>query len=221
MSKISKNSHECGKSELNLMFTPPTQAMITGGYYVDTYPLNNIDNNTPIEFEVKGSKDEYIDASKMFLHVVACVVDDKGDPIAPDTVCAPVNNLAHSLYQQVQVEYNNTPVNSPVNSYSYLAYLSTLLNYGKDAKETHLESCLWAKDTAGLFDNIDPSTMDKNTPPRPVAFNRSFIKRQSIVKESKQFELYSRLNVDAFNTDRLLLNLIDIKIKLTKQKNAF
>ena len=54
MSKISKNSHECGKSELNL-FTPPTQAMITGGYYVDIYPLNNIDNNTPIEFEIKGS----------------------------------------------------------------------------------------------------------------------------------------------------------------------
>ena len=63
MSKISKNSHECGKSELNLMFTPPTQAMITGGYYVDIYPLNNIDNNTPIEFEIKGSKDEYSQTS--------------------------------------------------------------------------------------------------------------------------------------------------------------
>ena len=63
--------------------------------------------------------------------------------------------------------------------------------------------------------------MDNNVPPRPVAFNRGFVKRQSIVKESKQFELYSRLHVDAFNTDRLLLNLIDIKIKLTKQKNAF
>ena len=25
---INKYSHECGKSELNLMFTPPTQAMI-------------------------------------------------------------------------------------------------------------------------------------------------------------------------------------------------
>jgi hypothetical protein len=66
MSKISKNSHECGKSELNLMSTPPTQAMITSGYNVDTYPLNNIDNNTPIEFEIKGSKDEYLDMGKIF-----------------------------------------------------------------------------------------------------------------------------------------------------------
>jgi hypothetical protein len=81
MSKISKNSQECGKSELNLMFTPPTQAMLTSGYFVDTYPLNNIDNNTPIEFEIKGSKDEYLDMGKMFLHTIACIVDEKGDPM--------------------------------------------------------------------------------------------------------------------------------------------
>ena len=118
MSKISKNSHECGKSELNLMFTPPTQAMITSGYYVDTYPLNNIDNNTPIDFEIKCSKDEYLVTEKMFLHTIVCIVDEKGDFMGA-VDCAPVTNLAYSLYQQVQVEFNNTPVNSPVNSYSY------------------------------------------------------------------------------------------------------
>ncbi len=136
MSKISNNSHDCGKSELNLMFTPPTQAMITGGYYVDVYPLNNIDYNTPIEFEIKGSKDEYVEKGKIFLHVIGCLVDDKGDPIVNTTICGPVINFAHYLYQQVQVEYNNTPVNSSVNSYSYQSYLSTLLNYGSEAKST-------------------------------------------------------------------------------------
>jgi hypothetical protein len=49
------------------MFTPPTQSMITGGHYVDIYPHNNIDNNTPIEFEINGSKDEYIDHGKLLL----------------------------------------------------------------------------------------------------------------------------------------------------------
>jgi hypothetical protein len=50
----------------------------------------------------------------MFLHVIGQIVDDVGNNIANTTVCAPVNNLAHSLYQQVQVEFNNKPVNSPV-----------------------------------------------------------------------------------------------------------
>jgi hypothetical protein len=86
---------------------------------------SQIDNNTQIEFEIKGSKDEYVDKGKIFLYVIGCLVDDKGNPIANTTICGPVNNFAHSLYQQVQVEYNNTPVNSPVNSYSYHAYLST------------------------------------------------------------------------------------------------
>jgi hypothetical protein len=221
MSKISKNSHECGKSELNLMFTPPTQAMITGGYYVDIYPLNNIDNNTPIEFEIKGSKDEYVDKGKIFLHVIGCLVDEKGDPIVNTTICGPVNNFAHSLYQQVQVEYNNTPVNSPVNSYSYQAYLSTLLNYGSEAKSTHLKSCLWEKDTAEQFDNINPSVVDNQNPPKPRAYNHGFVERLKAVEGGKEFELYSRLHVDSFNTDRLLLNQVDIKIKLTKQKNSF
>ena len=221
MSNISKNSHECGKSELNLMFTPPTQAMIMSGYYVDTYPLNNIDNNTPIEFEIKGSKDEYIDTGKMFLQVIAQIVDETGRDLVNTTICAPVNNLAHSLYQQVQVEYNNTPVNSPVNSYSYLAYLCTLLNYGADAKNSHLKSSLWAKDTAEQFDNINPAKMNTATPPVARAYNKGFVERGDVVSLSKPFELYSRVHVYAFNTDRLLLNLVDIKIKLTKQKHSF
>jgi hypothetical protein len=195
--------------------------MITGGYYVDIYPLNNIDNNTPIEFEIKGSKDEYIDHGKMFLHVIGQIVDDVGNNIANTTVCAPVNNMAHSLYQQVQVEFNNTPVNSPVNSYSYLAYLSTLLNYGTDAKNSHLKSWLGAKDTAEEFDNINPSKLDTSTPPVPRPYNVGFVERSEAVSSSKPFEMYSRLHVEAFNTHRLLLNLVDIKIKLTKQKSSF
>ena len=216
---INKYSHECGKSELNLMFTPPTQAMILSGYYVDTYPLNNIDNDTPIEFEIKGSKDEYIDTGKTYLHVLVQVTDDKDKPLANNEECAPVNNLAHSLYQQVQVYYNNTPVNSSVNSYAHCSYINTLLNHGTDAKNTHLQSCLWFKDTAFQFDNIDPKEKDGLNAAREV--NRGFVERQKLISQSKVVELFSRLNVDAFNTDRLLLNLVDIKVKLTKQKHSF
>ena len=54
--------------------------------------MNNIDNNTPIEFEIKGSKDEYIDTGKMFLHVTAQVVDEAGNNLTKTTICAPVIN---------------------------------------------------------------------------------------------------------------------------------
>ena len=150
---------------------------------------------------------------------MAQVTDEKDKPLASTDECAPINNLAHSLYQQVQVYYNNTPVNSSVNSYAHCSYLNTLLNHGTDAKNTHLQTCLWSKDTANQFDNIDPK--DKNAANVARDVNAGFVARQKIIAESKTFELFSRLNVDAFNTDRLLLNLVDVKIKLTKHKHAF
>jgi hypothetical protein len=55
---------------------------------------------------------------KMFLHTIACIVDEKGDFMGA-VDCPSINKLGHSLFQQVQVEFNNSPVNSPVNSYSY------------------------------------------------------------------------------------------------------
>ena len=104
------------------------------------------------------------------------------------------------MYQQVQVEYNNTPVNSPVNSYSYLAYFSTLLNYGSDAKNSHLQCSLWSKDTASEFDNLVNSKVDNAN--KAQKYNNGFLERGKAVALSKPFELYSRLHVGAFNTDR-------------------
>jgi hypothetical protein len=84
-----------------------------------------------------------------------------------------------------------------------------------------MKSCLWAKDTAVEFDNINPSKLDTSTPPVPRPYNVGFVERSEAVSSSKPFEMYSRLHVDAFNSDRLLLNHVDIKIKLTKQKSSF
>ncbi len=103
--------------------------------------------------------------------------------------CAPVNNRAHSLFQQVQVKFYNTSVNSPVNSYSCLAYLCTLLHFGSEAKKSHLQSCLRSKNTAGDFDNIDPSILDKQNPPKPRAYNHCFVERAKNLTGGKSFEL--------------------------------
>ncbi len=61
--------------------------------------------------------------------------------------------------------------------------------------------------------------MDNQTPPKPRDYNHGFAERVKAVEGSK--ELYTRLHVDSFNTDRLLFNQVDIKIKLTKQKISF
>ena len=63
-----------------------------------------------------------------------------------------VNNLLHSIFEQVQVYLNNTPVENSNKTYPYRAYLENLLCYNRESKETLLRSELWVKDTNDVND---------------------------------------------------------------------
>ena len=67
MSIVHKLSEECMKSELDLFEVPPTQKNIESGQWVEYYPISSIGSG-PIEFNVKGSAEEYIDLSQTFLY---------------------------------------------------------------------------------------------------------------------------------------------------------
>jgi hypothetical protein len=67
---------------------------------------------------------------------------------------------------------------------------------------------LWSKYTASEFDNLVNSTKDISN--KAKKYKYGFMERGKAVALSKPFELYSRLHVDAFITDRLLLNLVDV-----------
>jgi len=55
----------------------------------------------------------------------------------------PINNFMHSLFNQVDVFFNQKLVFPPPNNaYTYRAYIETLLNYGPAAKTFHLTSVL-------------------------------------------------------------------------------
>ncbi|XP_072766276.1 uncharacterized protein F54H12.2-like [Anoplolepis gracilipes] len=72
----------------------------------------------------------------------------------------PVNHLLHSIFNQIDVYFNQKLVSPPNNAYAYCTYIEALLNYSSPAKTTHLTSCLWDADTPGHMD--DPvETKDK------------------------------------------------------------
>ncbi|GFU57488.1 uncharacterized protein F54H12.2 [Trichonephila clavipes] len=51
--------------------------------------------------------------------------------------------------------------------------------------------------------------------------NEGFNKRVSLLENSATVDMMGRLHVDLFNQDRLLLNLVDLKIKLILEDNVF
>ncbi|GFS58544.1 uncharacterized protein F54H12.2 [Trichonephila inaurata madagascariensis] len=91
------------------------------------------------------------------------------------------------------------------------AILETILNLGYDSKTSQHTSEIYYKDTAGRMNIYD----DDKEP------NEGFNKRASLFKKSATVDMIGRLHVDLFNQDRLLLNLVDLKIKLIRSKPEF
>lgn len=103
-----------------------------------------------------------------------------------------------------------------------------LLNYNNDAKNTNLLATLFTHDTASEMENINTSTIKQETQANSAStsvsqpVNQGFIKRRSILLDGKgRIEMVGSLMSDLFNSERLLLDKMNIRIKLFKNDEAF
>ncbi|XP_057335106.1 uncharacterized protein LOC130673908 [Microplitis mediator] len=138
----------------------------------------------------------------------AKIVQPNGKVDEKDFV-GPVNNFLHSMFNQVDVFFNQKMISPPNNAYAYRAYMETLLNYGVDAKKSHLKMSLWSMDTR---DHMDAVVAQKNT---------ALDERIAYSSKGKEFELMGHLHCDFFNQDKFLLNGVEMRIRLIRSKNAF
>ncbi|GFU04554.1 uncharacterized protein F54H12.2 [Trichonephila clavipes] len=198
MAFILKDSPECVKSELELFNLPGTQTVIQDGQWKQFHPLSNVFDNAPVEFHISGSAEDYIDLSQTQLYVKAKIVKVDNTPITKDDTIGPVNLFLHSLFSQVDVSLNDRVVSNSSNTYPYRSYIETLLNHGYDSKTSQLTAELFYKDS-----------------------DDGLKKRTEFFKESATVDMIGCIHSDLFHQDRLLLNLVDLKIKLIRSKPEF
>lgn len=186
-------SCECTKSELDLFSVPPTQTSMEQGSWVEYHPLTTVSDGSPIEFDISGSGEDYIDFANTMLYVKAKLTAADGTALADDAAVGPVNLFLHSLFSQVDISLNGTLITASTNTYPYRAMLETLLSYGEDAKKSQLTSALFYKDQADRMDSVD---FDDN------AVNEGLFKRRALAVESRTFDMMGRLHADIFFQDR-------------------
>ena len=236
MSYVHPFSKRCDKSKIDLFSVPPTQQSLERGRWIDYAPLSSVENtDSPINFLVTGT-DEYIDLSKTILTVTGKIVKNSGEALdgANQANVAPVNNFLHSLFKQVDVYLNGKQVTPAMGTYAYRAYIETLLNYDVSAKESQFSSALYYKDTATKMNETGslPSSQTinyKNVSGQnaslknyiPGTGNQGFAKRSKFIQNSKQFVLSGPIFADIFMSDRLLLNMMDLRVVLNRSNNAF
>ena len=228
MSYVHPFSKRCDKSEVDLFGVPPTQQSLERGRWIDYTPLSSVENaDSAITFLIAGT-DEYIDLSKTILTVTGHITKSDGDTKlggSGQASVAPVNNFLHSLFKQVDVYLNGKQVTPAMGTYPYRAYIETLLNYDVSAKESQFASAMYYKDTAGKMEEAGalPSSQTvnyKNVSGQnasvsiwaPGTGNQGFAKRHKFIENGNQFSLSGPIFSDVFMNDRLLLNMMDLKV---------
>ena len=237
MSYVHPFSKRCDKSEVDLFRVPPTQQSLERGRWIDYAPLSSVENpNSAITFLIAGT-DEYIDLSKTILTVTGKITKKDGtsklDSNDQSNV-APVNNFLHSLFRQVDVYLNGKQVTPAMGTYAYRSYIETLLNYDVSAKQSQFSSALYYKDTPGQMDKAGAlassktlnykNASDNNDSDKlyvPESGNVGFAKRHQFIKNGNRFVLSGPIFSDIFMTDRLLLNMMDLKVVLNRSSDAF
>ena len=214
MAFVHHESKECTKSELDLFSIPSTQTSISKGQWIEYHPLSNITDTGPIEFNVSGSGEEYLDLARTQLYVKAKITKPNGANLDPNTEVGPVNLFLHSLFSQVDVSLNERLISPSTNTYPYRAMLETLLSYGEEAKTSQLSMSLFYKDTPGKMDSVNPVADDADA-------NLGLKARYAFTKSSNTVDMMGPIHSDLFFQERLLLNGVNLRIRLNRTKNAF
>ncbi|XP_018342243.1 PREDICTED: uncharacterized protein F54H12.2-like [Trachymyrmex septentrionalis] len=212
MSFLHTHSSECIKSELDLFSLPPTQTSIESSQWIYYKPVTSLADDSPIEFVIPGHGEDYLDLTHTMLSLRIRVESERGEStsVAPDgeAKVGLVNNLWHSMFNQIDVYFNQKLVSPPNNTY---AYIEALLNYASPAKTSHLTSCLWDADIPGYMDD----TLDATNP------NTALERRAQYIRGNRALDLIGHLHCDVFNQDKFLINRVEVRMRLIRSKNSF
>lgn len=195
------------KSELDLFQSSSLQLAIDNSSFVEIHPLSSLSDKTPIEFYISGNGEHYLDLAHSILHLQIRIVKTSGlDLVAADEV-APINYILNTLFSECSVFLNEKQVSSQIN-YSYRSLLESLLFYSKSGQDSLLSAALFHKDTAGQHDSVGVA-------------NEGFTARGKVCRLSKKMQLTGPLHIDLASQPKLLINGVNVRIKLEKNKHSF
>lgn len=216
MSKLHRESEECGLLNLELTSLPMTCTAIEQVIYNEIQSVNSISDSEvlPAEFHISPSADFYTDLNNTELYLKARVTRADGTPLDDTDQVTPVNNFGHTLFQEMSVFLNDTLINTSSPLYPYKAYLQNTLSYGRDAKESWLQTALYFPDAHGPgFDQTNHMGVT------PVNMGGS--RRYGLASKSKIIDMIFKPCLDIFHQDRPIPPNVDVRIRMTRTSHQF
>ena len=201
------------KSELSLFDVPPTQVVVENTSWREIQLRNSCNSRGPYEFHLSPDP-QMLNLAKNYLFLELKITKEDDTALihlagAPnlDALVGPINLIAKTFIKQVKVSLNGMEVFDSGDKYAYRAFLETELNYGQDAKKSHLQAALYEKDTPP--DQIDA---DANT---------GLVARALPFRSSAFVQLMAPIHCDLFSQNKYMLSNVDLRLTLYRNSDAF
>ena len=195
-------------TSLHVFNVPVTDVSIVSSKWVDYEPVRT--GTDPIEFVIKPLAD-YIDINKTELRMVLKITKREGTPTGDGKKYTLIKIALHSIVKQFTIKINETLVTEQSDNQAYNAYIKTIVNFTEPAKNSYLTKALYYKDRAGHMDEVD------NTSENNMGLN----KRPVFTNNGTEVGLVGVPLCDIFNKDKLLLDGLEIKVKVDLNSDAF
>ncbi|MCP3663095.1 MAG: hypothetical protein GY696_11465 [Gammaproteobacteria bacterium] len=129
------------KSELNLFDVPQTQVVVKNSRWNE---INLWNACTHI-----GPNPQFLHLAKNYLFIELRIVKANGNVLIHDPqnanvdpLTGPINLIGKTFLKQVKLSLNGIEVFDSGDKYAYRAFMETELNYGYDARSSHLQAGL-------------------------------------------------------------------------------
>ena len=214
MAKIIDSMSATGtKSELNLFDMPPTQVAVENYRWKEINLKNSCTNTGPYEFHINPDP-QFLQLSKNYLYMELKITKEDGSALVHaagaqnlDPLVGPINLIGKTFIRQVKLMLNGTEVFDSGDKYAYRAFLETELNYGYDARASHLDAALYKQDFPQ--NHIDDDQ------------NEGLQNRATWFRNSVWVETMAPIHSDLFAQNKYLLNNVDLRLILYRNPDNF
>jgi hypothetical protein len=212
MEAIHQLSHLIPLPQYEMFSVPSTQNTVLRTYKTEYRPINSLDSRSWIEFVIPTALDEYVDLAETDFNLSISLDLLKPNVAAADwDNIAPVNNLLHSIFEEVDLVIGDKHLTRSLQDYPFVSYFRALTGFSQDAKKSFMISQGWDSGVSAKQSSVS-AERSKIFKPAPSAGDQS---------KGKVLHLKGRLNLDFAHQIKPILGGSTIRIKLTPHSESF
>ena len=172
----------------------------------------------PIDFQIDPQED-FIDLNNSYFEIEMRVMLDNNTNFVNTTQVTFANNIAHSIFKQINVRLNGTLISPQTDTYHHKAFIETVLNNDRDDGETILKPEGWFNglDIRDVTDNaLTPNELDtghNDFKALPLS-EQLWIKNRTKFHSSQKVILRMKPYLEVFHLNKLLVPGVQIQIQL-------